>query len=79
MNPRLSKSGTGNAEKRELLNMYIESRDEIEDLAERIVRLRARAEKITSTLSQTPGCGSSELIPDKVQKYIGEALALEDA
>ncbi len=67
-----------NSQKRELLNMYAESRDEIEDLAERIVRLRARAEKLTSTLSPTPGCGSSELVSDKVQRCISEALVLED-
>ena len=79
MNARFSQSCSGNAEKRELLNLYIESRDEIEELAERIIRLRARAEKITSTLSRTPGCGSSELISDKVQRYISEALALEEA
>ena len=64
------------ARKKALLEMYAESRDEVEDLAERIIRMRTQAERMTVTLSHTPHAVGE--VSDKVQRCVSEALALEE-
>lgn len=63
-------------QKRALLDRYRDSSAEIEDLAERIARLRSRAQYISAVLRDTPRSPLGA-VPDRLQSCLAEALSLE--
>jgi len=67
----------GTDKKREFLAMYIENRREIEYIVERIVRLRAQAEKMTASLRETPGSIGFAPGMDSLQNCMGEIMEQE--